>query len=217
MGYFPRVYTSLTLVATPFSRILGSEAWQHVYVGYSPRVYMSLTLVATPFSRILESEAWHNVTFHTLKARTEKFTCIKCWIFVTMKPNLWWNNLVKKKKRLSEFLISKHAHGPPLLEEHKLEANMMSLRRGPSLHESEESQCLAHAKMDLAMADRSANCWTGGPMAISPTTVLERNWSECEESNWGHTWFHSWTGALDLRELLLYFGKKLALSSLEKP
>ena len=28
MGYFPRVYTSPTLVATPFPRFLGSGAWQ---------------------------------------------------------------------------------------------------------------------------------------------------------------------------------------------
>jgi len=56
LGYFrlPRVYTSPTLVATPFPRILGSGAWQYIHI---PKINESI-----------KEFAWRQVT--------QGYTCI---------------------------------------------------------------------------------------------------------------------------------------------
>ena len=55
MGYFPRVYTSPTFVATPFPRILGSGAWQG-FLGIRARFDIKENLVPTCNLRQL---CWH--------------------------------------------------------------------------------------------------------------------------------------------------------------
>jgi len=86
-GYFSRVHTSLTFIAIPFLRILGSEAWQ-----YSPALhYISLTDSGEPKSY---EEALQ------VEAKTEWDLTMDDEIASPMENQTW--NLV-------ELLESKHA------------------------------------------------------------------------------------------------------------